>query len=163
MMITRPILRYPGGKYRLAPWIIAHFPPHSTRRHVCIDCGDPLPPGSKNTRKRCSDCQVLNHRKQARESKTRRTQRKQYQRTLRKTRYLGINCPKQIKVVDPLCDPYFISKNEFTLHRLEYAALKGLKVYIDGKEVELLSLQHTTTTTPGIPKNGKTTGTMNLS
>lgn len=25
---TRPILRYHGGKWRLAPWIIAHFPPH---------------------------------------------------------------------------------------------------------------------------------------
>ena len=27
-MITRPVLRYPGGKYQLAPWIIQHFPPH---------------------------------------------------------------------------------------------------------------------------------------
>jgi len=25
---TRPVLRYHGGKWRLAPWIIAHFPPH---------------------------------------------------------------------------------------------------------------------------------------
>jgi DNA adenine methylase len=25
---TRPILRYFGGKWRLAPWIIEHFPPH---------------------------------------------------------------------------------------------------------------------------------------
>ena len=25
---TRPILRYHGGKWRLAPWIIGHFPPH---------------------------------------------------------------------------------------------------------------------------------------
>lgn len=25
---TRPLLRYLGGKWRLAPWIIAHFPPH---------------------------------------------------------------------------------------------------------------------------------------
>ncbi len=25
---TRPILRYHGGKWRLAPWIISHFPPH---------------------------------------------------------------------------------------------------------------------------------------
>ena len=24
----RPALRYHGGKWRLAPWIIAHFPPH---------------------------------------------------------------------------------------------------------------------------------------
>lgn len=29
-MVTpgRPVLRYHGGKWRLAPWIIAHFPPH---------------------------------------------------------------------------------------------------------------------------------------
>lgn len=25
---TRPVLRYHGGKWRLAPWIIQHFPPH---------------------------------------------------------------------------------------------------------------------------------------
>jgi DNA adenine methylase len=27
-MITRPILRYHGGKWRIAPWIISHFPQH---------------------------------------------------------------------------------------------------------------------------------------
>lgn len=27
-MPTRPALRYLGGKWKLAPWIIAHFPPH---------------------------------------------------------------------------------------------------------------------------------------
>lgn len=26
--ITRPILRWHGGKWKLAPWIISHFPPH---------------------------------------------------------------------------------------------------------------------------------------
>lgn len=26
---TRPILRWHGGKWRLAPWVISHFPPHS--------------------------------------------------------------------------------------------------------------------------------------
>lgn len=26
--VTRPILRWHGGKWRLAPWIIGHFPPH---------------------------------------------------------------------------------------------------------------------------------------
>ncbi len=25
---TRPVLRWHGGKWKLAPWIIAHFPPH---------------------------------------------------------------------------------------------------------------------------------------
>lgn len=25
---ARPVLRYHGGKWRLAPWIISHFPPH---------------------------------------------------------------------------------------------------------------------------------------
>lgn len=28
MAPTRPIMRYHGGKWRLAPWIISHFPPH---------------------------------------------------------------------------------------------------------------------------------------
>ena len=26
--LTRPVLRYHGGKFRLAPWIIGYFPPH---------------------------------------------------------------------------------------------------------------------------------------
>lgn len=26
--MTRPALRYHGGKWRLAPWVISHFPPH---------------------------------------------------------------------------------------------------------------------------------------
>lgn len=30
MKPTRPILRYHGGKWRLAPWVISHFPAHST-------------------------------------------------------------------------------------------------------------------------------------
>lgn len=25
---TRPVLRYHGGKWRLAPWVLSHFPPH---------------------------------------------------------------------------------------------------------------------------------------
>lgn len=28
MTVNRPALRYHGGKWRLAPWIISHFPPH---------------------------------------------------------------------------------------------------------------------------------------
>lgn len=28
MAVTRPVLRYPGGKYRIAKWIISHFPAH---------------------------------------------------------------------------------------------------------------------------------------
>lgn len=28
MKPRRPVLRYHGGKWRLAPWIISHFPPH---------------------------------------------------------------------------------------------------------------------------------------
>ena len=27
-MVKRPVLRYPGGKYKLAKWIISHFPAH---------------------------------------------------------------------------------------------------------------------------------------
>lgn len=26
--ITRPVLRYPGGKFKMAKWVISHFPPH---------------------------------------------------------------------------------------------------------------------------------------
>jgi DNA adenine methylase len=26
--VKRPVLRYHGGKFRLAPWVIKHFPPH---------------------------------------------------------------------------------------------------------------------------------------
>ncbi|HEV7522965.1 MAG TPA: DNA adenine methylase [Candidatus Angelobacter sp.] len=28
LQITRPVLRYHGGKWKLAPWIISHFPEH---------------------------------------------------------------------------------------------------------------------------------------
>jgi Site-specific DNA methylase len=28
MVVTRPVLRYPGGKFRMAKWIISHFPQH---------------------------------------------------------------------------------------------------------------------------------------
>jgi DNA adenine methylase len=28
MNVTRPLLRYHGGKWRIAPWIISHFPSH---------------------------------------------------------------------------------------------------------------------------------------
>lgn len=27
-MVTRPVLRYFGGKWRIAPWILSYFPPH---------------------------------------------------------------------------------------------------------------------------------------
>lgn len=30
---TRPVLRYHGGKWKLAPWILKHFPPH----HIYIE------------------------------------------------------------------------------------------------------------------------------
>jgi DNA adenine methylase len=29
-MVTRPVLRYPGGKYVIATWVISHFPQHET-------------------------------------------------------------------------------------------------------------------------------------
>lgn len=28
MAISRPVLRYPGGKFRIAKWIVSHFPQH---------------------------------------------------------------------------------------------------------------------------------------
>lgn len=34
MMPTRPILRWHGGKWLLAPWIISHFPPHRVYTEV---------------------------------------------------------------------------------------------------------------------------------
>lgn len=36
-MVTRPVIRYYGGKYRLAPWIIEHMPQH--RVYVEPYCG----------------------------------------------------------------------------------------------------------------------------
>lgn len=33
--ITRPALRYYGGKWNLAPWIISHFPPHKNYVEPC--------------------------------------------------------------------------------------------------------------------------------
>jgi DNA adenine methylase len=29
-MIARPVMRYPGGKYKLAKWVVSHFPAHET-------------------------------------------------------------------------------------------------------------------------------------
>ena len=29
--MPRPVMRYHGGKYRLAPWILAHLPPCQVR------------------------------------------------------------------------------------------------------------------------------------
>lgn len=29
MSITSPVIRYHGGKFRLAPWVLQHFPPHT--------------------------------------------------------------------------------------------------------------------------------------
>lgn len=31
----RPALRYYGGKWNLAPWIISHFPPHQNYVELC--------------------------------------------------------------------------------------------------------------------------------
>ena len=30
MKINRPVMRYPGGKWKLAEWVISHFPAHQT-------------------------------------------------------------------------------------------------------------------------------------
>src|SRR3954464_11961798 len=34
MKMKRPVLRYHGGKYLLAPWIISHFPQHKVYTEV---------------------------------------------------------------------------------------------------------------------------------
>lgn len=45
--ITRPVLRYHGGKFRLATWIISHFPPH---RIYCEPYGGAFSVGMRKER-----------------------------------------------------------------------------------------------------------------
>jgi len=40
--IRRPALKYYGGKWRLAPWIISHFPPHNHYIEPCFGGGSVL-------------------------------------------------------------------------------------------------------------------------
>jgi DNA adenine methylase len=40
--ISRPALRYYGGKWKLAPWIISHFPPHKNYVEPCGGAGSVL-------------------------------------------------------------------------------------------------------------------------
>jgi len=52
--ITRPALKYYGGKWNLAPWIIDHFPEHSHYIEPCFGAGSIL------LRKPVSDLETVN-------------------------------------------------------------------------------------------------------
>jgi DNA adenine methylase len=52
--VSRPVLRYHGGKWRIAPWIISHFPKH--QRYLEPYGGG----GSVLMRKERVDCEVYN-------------------------------------------------------------------------------------------------------
>ena len=42
MQIKNPPLKYYGAKWRLAPWIISHFPPHTHYIEICGGAGGVL-------------------------------------------------------------------------------------------------------------------------
>lgn len=54
LKITRPLIRYHGGKFRLAPWLISHFPAH--RVYLELYCGG----GSVLLRKPKAEAEIIN-------------------------------------------------------------------------------------------------------
>lgn len=92
MKITRPILRYHGGKWKLAPWIMSHFPAHKIYVEPFGGAASVL------MRKERSKCEVYND---------------QYENVVNVFRVL--RDPEQAKELQRLCELTPFSKAELEL------------------------------------------------
>lgn len=85
MKPTRPVLRYHGGKWRLAPWVISHFPPHKVYVEPFGGAASVLiqKPRSHGEVYNDLDCQIVNVMRVLRDP----AQRKQLEEALSLTPY----------------------------------------------------------------------------